>query len=253
MPIEYILIIVGASILLIGLIVLLCCLIKRSKNKKENSKTTAKEEQVATNEVSTKEEVVEEKVEEKVEEPKEKKTRKTTTKKTEEKTEEKPAEPKKTTKKSTKKVEEKEEVVEEQTQEEVQEKSTGRKGKFVYYKTAKGFYNFKLKAFNNETISVSGGSGYKSLTGCKAGMESLRKNVNAHIEDQTLKTFETLSKPKFELYKDKAEKYRYRLIAKNGEIICVSEGGYASKDSCKKGILSLAKWAPNAEVVKEEE
>ncbi len=126
------------------------------------------------------------------------------------------------------------------------------KGQFVYHKTAKGFFNYRLKASNKETIAVSGGTGYSSLSACKNGIESVRKNVNAPIEDQTLKTFETLKYPKFEIYLDKAGKYRYRLFARNGELICTSEDGYASKDSCKKGIQSLAKWAPEAEVVPEE-
>ena len=80
----------------------------------------------------------------------------------------------------------------------------------------------------------------------------MRKNSGAKIEDQTLQKFEQLTNPKFEIYMDKAGKYRYRLKASNGELICTSEDGYASKDSCKKGIASLAKWAAEAEVVKEE-
>lgn len=126
------------------------------------------------------------------------------------------------------------------------------KGQFVCYKTAKGYWNYRLKASNKETIAVSGGTGYSSFSACKAGIESVRKNSGAKIEDQTLQKFEQLTNPKFEIYIDKAGKYRYRLKAINGELICTSEDGYASKDSCKKGIASLAKWAAEAEVVKEE-
>ncbi len=122
-------------------------------------------------------------------------------------------------------------------------------GKFVYYKTAKGFYNYRLKAPNMETIAVSGGTGYSSLSSCRGGIESVRRNVGAHIEDQTLKTPEKRKYPKYEIYLDKAGKYRYRLFATNGELICTSEDGYASKDGCKKGIASLAKWAPDAGIV----
>ncbi len=125
-------------------------------------------------------------------------------------------------------------------------------GQFVYYKTAKGFFNYRLKASNKETIAVSGGTGYSSLSACKNGIESVRKNVNAHIEDQTLKKPESLTCPKFELYADKAGKFRYRLLARNGELICTCEDGYATKDGCKKGIQSLAKWALDAEIVPEE-
>ena len=117
------------------------------------------------------------------------------------------------------------------------------KGQFVCYKTAKGYWNYRLKASNKETIAVSGGTGYSSFSACKAGIESVRRNTGAKIEDQTLQKFEQLTNPKFEIYMDKAGKYRYRLKASNGELICTSEDGYASKDSCKKGIASLAKWA----------
>lgn len=126
------------------------------------------------------------------------------------------------------------------------------KGQFVCYKTAKGYWNYRLKASNKETIAVSGGTGYSSFSACKAGIESVRRNTGAKIEDQTLQKFFLHDKPTTEIYTDKAGKYRYRLKASNGELICTSEDGYASKDSCKKGIASLAKWAAEAEVVKEE-
>ncbi|VVB59267.1 Uncharacterised protein [uncultured archaeon] len=45
---------------------------------------------------------------------------------------------------------------------------------------------------------------------------------------------------KFEIYKDKAGEYRFRLKAPNGEIIAVSEG-YRSKKSCMSGIQSVKK------------
>lgn len=51
--------------------------------------------------------------------------------------------------------------------------------------------------------------------------------------------------PQFEIYKDTAEEYRFRLRAPNGEIIAHSEG-YKSKDGCKNGIASVKKNAPKA-------
>lgn len=44
----------------------------------------------------------------------------------------------------------------------------------------------------------------------------------------------------FEIYKDKSGKSRFRLRARNGEIICASQG-YASRSGCMKGVKSLAK------------
>ena len=53
--------------------------------------------------------------------------------------------------------------------------------------------------------------------------------------------------PQFEIFKDAAGEYRFRLKAPNGEIIAVSEG-YKSKDGCKNGIASVRENAPKAEM-----
>lgn len=44
----------------------------------------------------------------------------------------------------------------------------------------------------------------------------------------------------FEVYKDKADEYRFRLKASNGEIVLSSEG-YSSKAGCMNGIESVKK------------
>lgn len=49
---------------------------------------------------------------------------------------------------------------------------------------------------------------------------------------------------KFELYKDKAGEFRFRLKAGNGEIILASEG-YKRRASAENGIESVRKNAPN--------
>lgn len=51
---------------------------------------------------------------------------------------------------------------------------------------------------------------------------------------------------KFDLYKDKAGEYRFRLKAGNGQIILVSEG-YKSKESANNGIESVRHNAPHDE------
>ena len=42
----------------------------------------------------------------------------------------------------------------------------------------------------------------------------------------------------FEIYKDRSKKFRFRLKAKNGEIICASQA-YTTKSACTKGAKSL--------------
>lgn len=57
-----------------------------------------------------------------------------------------------------------------------------------------------------------------------------------------------MPEPKFEWYKDKAGKFRFRLVAANGETIATSEA-YNSKDGCVNGIESVKKNAPIAKIV----
>jgi uncharacterized protein YegP (UPF0339 family) len=52
---------------------------------------------------------------------------------------------------------------------------------------------------------------------------------------------------KFELYKDRADKFRFRLKAGNGEIIAVSEA-YNSKPSALGGVEAVRKNAPDAKL-----
>ena len=121
-------------------------------------------------------------------------------------------------------------------------------GKFVVKQTATGV-KFDLKAGNGEIIATS--EVYSSEAACLNGIESVRNNCVGEIEDQTVEGFETVKHPKFEMYTDKAGEYRFRLKAKNGEIIATSEG-YKAKASCINGIESVKKNAPDAPVEKAE-
>ena len=122
-------------------------------------------------------------------------------------------------------------------------------GKFVV-KTTKSGFMFNLKASNGEVIATS--EIYSTESACLNGIESVRKNaVDAKLEDQTVAGFETVTNPKFEVYKDKAGEFRFRLKARNGEIIAVGEG-YKAKASCLNGIDSIRRNAPESPVVKEE-
>ena len=122
-------------------------------------------------------------------------------------------------------------------------------GKFVMKKVSSGF-KFDLKAGNGETIATS--EVYTTEASCENGMESVRKNAPiANLEDQTVEGFATVANPKFDIYLDKGGEYRFRLKARNGEIIAVSEG-YKAKTSCINGIESVRKNAPDAPIVKED-
>lgn len=119
-------------------------------------------------------------------------------------------------------------------------------GKFEV-KEVKSGIKFNLKAGNGEIIATS--EIYTTEGACMNGIESVKKSCLGEIEDQTVEGFEAKKHPKFEVYKDKAGEFRFRLKARNGEIIAVSES-YKAKASCFKGIESVKKNAPEAPVVK---
>ena len=123
-------------------------------------------------------------------------------------------------------------------------------GKFVISQAKNGEYTFNLKATNGQVI-LTPGETFSSLDTCKNSSEPVKKNALAHVEDQTVEGFETLTHPKYEMYQDKAGEYRFRLKARNGEPIGRSEG-YKAKASALNGIESIGKNAPEAEVIVEE-
>ena len=65
--------------------------------------------------------------------------------------------------------------------------------------------------------------------------------------NQTVKDFQVEKNPKFEVYKDKKGEFRFRLKAKNGQIIATGEG-YAKLDGCMKGIASVQKNAKDGKI-----
>ncbi len=121
-------------------------------------------------------------------------------------------------------------------------------GKFVI-KEVKGGVKFNLKTGNGEIIASS--ETYTTPGACKNGIESVRRNsAVAAIEDQTAEGYEKIKNPKFEIYKDKAGEFRFRLKAVNGQVIATGEG-YKDKKACKNGIESVKKNAANAEITQE--
>ena len=118
-------------------------------------------------------------------------------------------------------------------------------GKFVIRVVGSGM-KFDLYAANGEEIATS--EVYDTRAACLRGIESVRKNApGAKLEDQTLKSAPKVTNPKFELYQDRGGGYRFRLRARNGQIIAVSDG-YTAKSSCLGGVESVRANALDAEV-----
>lgn len=116
-------------------------------------------------------------------------------------------------------------------------------GKFVI-QAKNDKFSFRLKAGNGEVVAVS--QTYKSLQTCKMGVASVKANAPiAALENQTVEGYAKEKHPKFEVYKDNAGEYRFRLKAKNGQNIAASEG-YKALASCLNGIESVRKNAADA-------
>ena len=114
-----------------------------------------------------------------------------------------------------------------------------------------GKFNFRLKADNGEVIVVS--QQYKSLLTCKAGIAAVRiAAAAAALEDQTQEGYTAQPHPKFEVYLDAAGEYRFRLKARNGQIIAASQS-YQAIDTCLNGVASVRENAADGTVEMEEE
>lgn len=130
----------------------------------------------------------------------------------------------------------------------VQHDATSRVGKFEIKKAKDGRYVFNLYASNHVIVATS--QIYSSAQSALVGIKSIIANAEkSPIEDTTLKSYEALPYPKWEIYLDKSEHYRFRLYASNGSCVVHSQG-YTSKANCKKGIESIMKCAPTAEIDK---
>ena len=121
-------------------------------------------------------------------------------------------------------------------------------GKFVV-RTVNSGVKFDLTATNGQAILTS--EVYTTIAACRKGMASVRKNAPiAGVENQTEEGYAVQGHPKFEMYQDKAGEYRFRLKARNGKVIGISEG-YTAKAGCLNGIESVQKNAADAEIVEE--
>lgn len=125
------------------------------------------------------------------------------------------------------------------------EKITGR---FEIKKAKDGRYVFNLYASNHVIVATS--QVYSSTQSALVGINSVIANAHkAPIEDQTQKSYQPYGYPKWEMYIDKGQQYRFRLYAANGSCICHSQG-YTSKTNCKNGIDSIIRSSRNAEIDK---
>lgn len=123
-------------------------------------------------------------------------------------------------------------------------------GKYVIKKTDKGNFVFKLFSSNYRVVAI-GAQAYTTLGAAKIGVQSIINNAEkAPVENQTLKNYETLKFPKWEIYLDKKGEYRLRLYATNGSLIATTNDGYADISGAKNGIAAVARASQGCAIVR---
>lgn len=139
----------------------------------------------------------------------------------------------------------------ETTDEQVLQEGEGKThGKYVIKKTDKGNFVFKLYSSNYRVVAI-GAQAYTTLGAAKIGVQSVINNAEiAPVENQTLKNYETLKFPKWEIYLDKKGEYRLRLFATNGNLIATTNDGYADISGAKNGITAVARASKGCAIVR---
>ena len=127
------------------------------------------------------------------------------------------------------------------------------KGTFEVYEDRAEEWRWRLR-HRNSNIIADGSEGYASKQKAKQGLESVRSNApGAYIEDHSLEdpTPDATaggSSATFEIHRGSDDKWRWRLVHDNGNIIADSSQGYASKQKAKQGLRSVRINSPGAPV-----
>jgi uncharacterized protein YegP (UPF0339 family) len=108
-----------------------------------------------------------------------------------------------------------------------------KKATFEVYQDAKKEWRWRFKAPNGAIIATPG-EGYKDKASATKAIESLQKDADLL---------------KVEYFEDSKKEHRWRLKAKNGEIIAVSSEGYKDKRGAENGFEILKKGAAFAKIV----
>ena len=120
-------------------------------------------------------------------------------------------------------------------------------GRIIINKRDNGGYMFHIYAKNK--IMVANSQVYTALDSCKNSVRSVMTNTpSIPVLDMTLREPPEVKGSRFEIYLDRANRYRFRFRSSNGRIVIVSHIGYSTKDTCKKSIESVRVNAYDAEV-----
>lgn len=107
-------------------------------------------------------------------------------------------------------------------------------------------YRFNLKAGNGQIVASS--PVWLTMEACVKAIGKVRACAGSPIEDQTGSTRIVCSLPKYVIYRNEKQLICFYLLDQDGEIIIGGED-YTAKRSCKNGICSVEKNAPDAQIL----
>lgn len=111
-------------------------------------------------------------------------------------------------------------------------------------------------AWDVDTLGETGGEGVETSgdeSADEAGSEDAETPDDASaVEGLVEPSDEARSRARFELYRDNAEEWRWRLVHHNGNIIADGGEGYNRKGTARNGLESVKHNAPGAAVVERE-
>ena len=102
---------------------------------------------------------------------------------------------------------------------------------FELYADAADEWRFRLRHDNGNVVGDSG-EGYASKSNAKRALSKLRDHVAAA-------DYLRIDPAAFEVYRDSAGEYRWRLVHENGNVLADSGEGYASRQKAQQGLDSV--------------
>jgi len=107
----------------------------------------------------------------------------------------------------------------------------GSRATFELYADSAGEWRFRLRHDNGNVVGDSG-EGYASKSNAKRALSKLRDHVAAA-------DYLRIDPAAFEVFRDAAGEYRWRLVHENGNVLADSGEGYASRQKARQGLDSV--------------
>jgi uncharacterized protein YegP (UPF0339 family) len=111
---------------------------------------------------------------------------------------------------------------------------------FELYEDNAGEWRWRL-VHDNGNIVADSSEGYASKSNAKRAMKSVRRHAASA-------DYLKIDPSAFEVYRDTAGKWRWRLVHENGNILADSGEGYASRQKARQGIDSVRNNASEADI-----